>query len=145
LEEYLLCKNYLEAKWFKRYELSNFAKKWFECKHNNAYWNHENMLALWLWSHWFLDWVRYAYSNNFKDFYLWKLDYEENLSINDLFLEKVMFGLRTVWLEQEIYQKLNQEKIKYFIEQKLLDFENKKLILSDNWVVFIDYIMKEIV
>lgn len=145
LEEYLLCKNYLDEKWFKRYELSNFAKKWFECKHNKTYWNHENILAFWLWSHWFLDWVRYAYPNNFKNYYSWKLDYKEMLSENDIFLEKIMFGLRTVWLEQEIHKKLNQEKIKYFVEQKLLDFQDDKLILWDKWVVLIDYIIKEIV
>ncbi len=145
LEEYLLCKNYLEEKWFKRYELSNFAKKWYECKHNKAYWNHKNMLAFWLWAHWFLDWVRYAYPNNFTDYYSWKLDYVEELSNKDLFLEKIMFGLRTIWLEQEIYKKLNQEKTKYFIEQKLLDFKQDKLVLLDNWVVLIDYIIKEIV
>jgi oxygen-independent coproporphyrinogen-3 oxidase len=145
LEEYLLCKNYLEEKWFNRYELSNFAKKWFDCKHNKAYWNHENMLALWLWAHWFLDWVRYAYSNKFNDYYSWKLDYEEILSKDDLFLEKIMFGLRTAWLEPEIYKKLNQEKINYFIKQNLLDFRQDKLVLLDNWVVLIDYIIKEII
>jgi len=145
LEEYLICKNYLEKKWFKRYELSNFARAWFECKHNKAYWNHENMLALWLWAHWFLDGIRYANPDNFIDYYSWKLDYKENLTKYDIFLEKVMFWIRTNWLEKEIYKNLNQEKIKYFVGQKLLDFQDDKLTLGDSWVTLIDYIIKEIV
>ncbi|MFA5916998.1 MAG: radical SAM family heme chaperone HemW [Candidatus Gracilibacteria bacterium] len=145
LEEYLLCKNYLEEKGFNRYELSNFAKKGFDCKHNKAYWNHENMLALGLGAHGFLDGVRYAYSNKFNDYYSGKLDYEEILSKDDLFLEKIMFGLRTAGLEPEIYKKLNQEKINYFIKQNLLDFRQDKLVLLDNGVVLIDYIIKEII
>jgi oxygen-independent coproporphyrinogen-3 oxidase len=145
LEEYLLCKSYLEIKWFKRYELSNFAKAWFECKHNKSYWNHSDLIAFWLWSHWYLDDTRYAYPNNFKDYYWWILEFKEKLTENDLFLEKIMFWLRTIWLEKKLYEKLNQKKIKYFIEQKLLNFENNKLLLSDNWVTLIDYIIKEII
>ncbi len=145
LEEYLLCKNYLEENSFYRYELSNFAKPWFECKHNKSYWDHSEVIAFWLWSHWFLDWARYAYPDNFVDYYSGKLDYKENLTKDDLFLEKVMFGLRTSWITEVIYKKLNQEKIKYFVEQKLLDFQDDKLILWDKWVIFVDYIIKEIV
>lgn len=145
LEEYLTCKKQLENNWYNRYELSNFAKPWFECKHNKAYWNNSDVIAFWLWSHGFLDWSRYAYPNNFKDYYSWTLDYKEKLSKNDIFLENIMFWLRTSWIEKTIYELLNKEKIKYFIEQKLLDFQDNKLILSDNWVTLIDYIIKEIV
>lgn len=145
LEEYLLCKNYLKEKWFKRYELSNFSKKWFDCNHNKAYWDHSNVIAFWLWSHGLLNWIRYAYPSNFRDYYSWKLEVNEKLWENDLFLEKIMFWLRTYWLEKEIYIQLNQEKIKYFIEQKLLNFQDNKLVLDDNWVTLIDYIIKEII
>lgn len=145
LDEYETCKKHLEENWFARYELSNFAKPWFECKHNKAYWNHSDVISFWLWSHWYLNQTRYAYPNNFKDYYAWITNYKEDLSEKDLFLEKVMFWLRTNWLEKIVYQKLNKEKIKYFIEQKLLDIKDNKLVLKDNWVTLIDYIIKEII
>jgi oxygen-independent coproporphyrinogen-3 oxidase len=141
----LTCKNYLEKNGFARYELSNFAKPWFECKHNKAYWDHSEVVAFWLGSHSIIDNKRYAYPNNFKDYYSWILDYKEDLTENDIFLEKVMFWLRTNWLTKDIFELLNQRKIKYFVEQKLLDFVDNKLILCDNWVTLIDYIITEIV
>lgn len=145
LNEYLICKNYLEQNGFIRYEISNFAKLWFECNHNKAYWNHCEVMAFWLWAHWFIDWERYAYPNNFRDYYDWKYEYEEKLTTKDIFFEKVMFSLRTWWIEKEFFELLNQEKIKYYINEKLLSYKANKLILCDNWVTLIDYIIKEII
>ncbi|MDD3302165.1 MAG: coproporphyrinogen-III oxidase family protein [Candidatus Gracilibacteria bacterium] len=144
-KEYISCKKLLEKYGFFRYELSNFSKKGYECKHNKAYWNHKEVIAYGLGSHGFVNQTRYAYPNNFKDFYENKFDYIEKLNKNDIFLEKVIFGLRTSGLKQDIYKKLNQQKIKYFIKNKLLDFNNYKLILSDKGATLIDYIIKEII
>ncbi len=145
LDEYVNCKSYLQEKWFYRYEVSNFAKKWYECKHNKAYWEHKDLVPYWLWAHWFLDNKRYAYSNNFNEYYKWKYDYLEKLNEKDLFLEKVMFWLRTNWLEENIYKKLNTKKINEFVENKMLEFNDEKLILKDKWTVLLDYIIKEII
>ncbi|NDK08166.1 radical SAM family heme chaperone HemW [Candidatus Gracilibacteria bacterium] len=145
LEEYKNCKKYLEDSGFSRYELSNFAKQGFECLHNKAYWDHSDIISFGLGSHGYLNQTRYAYPNNFKDYYAGIIDYKEDLSEKDLFLENVMFGLRTNGLEKIVYQKLNKEKINYFIEQKLLDIEDNKLILKDDGVTLIDYIIKEII
>lgn len=144
LGEYIECKNYLEKKWFYRYELSNFAKKDFQCKHNKAYWNHSNLIAFWLSSHWFINNTRYKYPSTFNKYYTWAIEYEEELWKEDIFLEKVMFWLRTGWLEKDIYNKLNKTKINEFIDSKMLEIKDNKLILQDNWVVILDYIMKEI-
>lgn len=54
IEEYLEIMDFLEERWFFRYEISNFAKPWYECKHNISYWNHENNIWFWLWAHSFL-------------------------------------------------------------------------------------------
>ncbi len=145
LSEYINCKIYLEKSWFKKYEISNFAKSWFTCKHNKAYWNHSEIISFWLSSHSFLDNTRFAYPKNFNDLYLQKIEFSEKLQEKDLFLEKVLFSLRTSWLEKIIYKELNQNKIQYFIQMKLLKITKEKIILTDNWTLLLDYILKEII
>ena len=55
LFEYINIKNNLKKHWFNPYEISNFAKKWYECKHNKSYWNHSNVIAFGLWAHFFIN------------------------------------------------------------------------------------------
>jgi len=158
LEEYSKIKKYLIEKWFTNYEISNFAKSWYECKHNKWYWEHKEVLAFWMWAWGFVspylaspkreeqkDFIRYLNADNFKDYYAGKKIFEEKLDENDLFLEKVMFQLRTNWLKKEVYKKLNQEKINYFIKNWYLKKESKKIVLTDAWVLVLDFILKEII
>jgi len=145
LKEYLKIKKYLEKKWFFRYELSNFAKVGYECKHNKSYWNHSENVWFWLWSHSFINNTRYAYKDDFIWYYSWKLEYEELLNKNDIFLEKVLFWFRTFWISKSIYKKLNMQKIKKFINAWLLEIKNENLCITDNWVVLIDKIILEII
>ncbi len=145
LEEYLSIKNYLEKNWFFRYEISNFAKKWYSCKHNKSYWNHKENIWFWLWSHSFVWWIRYAYKDDFIGYYGKKLDYEEKLEKKDIFLEKVLFWLRTSWIRKNIYKKLNMQKISEFINAWLLEIKNENLCITDKSVTIIDKIILEII
>jgi len=86
LWEYIEVKNFLESKWFNRYEVSNFAKLGYECKHNMAYWNHSEIKAIWLWSSWLSKlsplppllsrgegdniYIRYSFSDKFSNIYI---------------------------------------------------------------------------
>ena len=149
LEEYSNIKKYLVNKWFHNYEISNFWKSWFECNHNKWYWNHNEIYAFWLWS-WGLiekDWKKYRYlnSDNFKEYYTWKKIFENKLTDNDIFLEELMFWLRTIWLKKEIYEKLDQERLNYFLENKYLIKKSDKITLSDKGVLVMDYILGEII
>jgi oxygen-independent coproporphyrinogen-3 oxidase len=116
LEEYSNIKSFLLKKWFVNYEISNFAKSWYESRHNKWYWNHKEVFAFGMWAWWYVNWLRYLNADNFKDYYAWKKIFEEKLDKDNIFLEKVMFWLRTSWLKKEFYKKLNQEKITYFIK-----------------------------
>lgn len=145
LHEYVICKKFLEKNWFKRYEISNFARTRFSCKHNKSYWNHKEVVSFWLASHSFFDKTRFAYPNNFDEFYLWKIEFKEKLKKEEIFIEKILFSLRTSWIEKKLYQKLNQEKLKYFLENNLLKIKKDKIILTDSWVLIIDHILKEII
>ncbi len=144
-EEYRLIKNYLLDNWFFSYEISNFAKPWYECKHNKAYWNHSEVIAFWLGAYWFVNNTRYARSDNFKDFYNWKKLFEDNLIEEDIFIEKVMFWLRTSWLIEEIYSKLDQKNLLYFLESKYLEKENNIIKITNKGIPILDYIIKELI
>lgn len=144
LWEYWEIKKYLENKWFQRYELSNFAQPWYECKHNQSYWTHEENVWFWLWSHSFLGGRRYAYKDDFLWYYRKELEYDEVLCENDIFLEKVMFGLRTNGLTKDIYKKLNQEKIADYIEKWWLKIQNNFLKITDSGIPLSDAITSEI-
>ena len=145
LVEYLEIKNYLETMGFYRYELSNFAKIGYECIHNKSYWNHSQNIWFWLWSHSFVNNTRYAYKDDFLGYYAWKLEYSEFLQENDIFLEKIMFQLRTSWIEKEIYEKLNTLKIDEFIKIWFLEMKNNNLIITDKTISLIDKIILELI
>jgi oxygen-independent coproporphyrinogen III oxidase len=145
LWEYIEVKEFLSSRWFSSYEISNFAKPWYECKHNKAYWDHSEMLAFWLWAHGFINDERYCNSEDFLKYYSWKLESYEKLDSEDLFLEKIMFQLRTSWLTNDIVNKLDLDRINYFIDNWYLEKKSNKIILLDKWVLVLDYILKEIV
>lgn len=145
LEEYKSIKYFLQEKWFHRYEISNFAKKWYECKHNLWYWSHKETIAFWLGAFWFLEHTRFSNSENFLNYYAGKDRAVEHLTEKEIFLETVMFWLRTTGLQKDVWKKLNQKKVAYFIENKLLKKDNDILQMEDNWVLLLDYIIKEII
>jgi oxygen-independent coproporphyrinogen-3 oxidase len=146
-DEYLEVTHFLEKNWFFKYEISNFAKPWYESKHNSAYWDHSEVLAFGLWASWLMEWERYTNSEIFQEYYSRKNISKELLAWEDIFLEKIMFWLRTTWVSKSLYSDLNKNRIDNFIQDGLLflDTENKKLRITDKWTVFLDYIIKEII
>lgn len=143
--EYISIKNYLESEWFNRYEISNYAKLWFECQHNISYWNHWEVIAFWLGAYWYCNNIRYRNSDNFVDYYARKNIISDKNNENDIFLESVMFALRTWGINQNLEEKLDIKKIKYFQEEKYLIRENNLLQLTDKAVPVMDYILSEII
>lgn len=144
LEEYKSIKNYLLKSWFERYEISNFAKTSFKCVHNKWYWDHKDNLAFWLWSHWYVNNIRFFNSDNILDYYNNKNIISENIDKNDFFIEKIMFDLRTNWINKTDLCRLDNDKIKDFIKSWYLYESNNEIILADKWVLVLDYILKEI-
>jgi oxygen-independent coproporphyrinogen-3 oxidase len=153
LEEYLDVKNFLEKNNFFRYEISNFAKidkKSYECLHNKWYWNHIETIWFWLSAASLIknsndDFIRYSNSSDFLKYYNNILEEKYILTKQDIFLEKIMFWLRTNWIKKSLIKFLNKEKISFFIQNSLLKETNDKILITDKWVLLIDYILKEII
>lgn len=144
LNDYININSYLSDKWFNRYEISNYSKMWFECQHNVWYWNHKESLAFWLGAFWFIDNTRFSNSEDFLEYYSYKNIESEKLNMNDLFIENLMFRLRTDGIEIEKISTLNKKKINEFIQNWFLINKSNKIILSNKWILVMDYILSEI-
>ena len=57
---YLEINEFLEQRGYYRYEISNFAKKGYESKHNLNYWNNEEYYGFGAAAHGYVDGVRYS-------------------------------------------------------------------------------------
>lgn len=85
---YDLAKNVLDGNNYRRYEVSNFARAGFECRHNLNYWDRGEYIGLGLAAHGYLDGVRYA-----------------NVKHTDNYLKKISLATRPISFQKRIQQK----------------------------------------
>ncbi len=92
---YLQTVNALADKGFHQYEISNFAKRGFECRHNLKYWRREEYLGIGPAAHSFLNGRRFAVKRDLEEF----LGSPRQVELTtdeapDEYEERVMLGLR---------------------------------------------------
>lgn len=100
IEMYEYTISYLKSNGYNQYEISNYAKKGFECKHNILYWKCENYVGIGVSASGFLNETRY---NNLCELDEYEeiihsgkkpIEWEEKLSIKDEIEESIFLGLR---------------------------------------------------
>ena len=144
--EYICDK--LDLKKYNHYEVSNFALKNYECKHNLTYWNNEEYYGFGVGAHGYIHGVRYentrSLTNYIKGKYVLK---EEVLSKEDKMYNELMLGFRKM-------EGINLKKffIKYDINMQ--EAFNLKQLLKDEELIVKDefiyinpayiYVMNEI-
>ena len=114
---YLAVNNFLESKGYKRYEISNFALKGFESKHNLNYWDNNEYYGFGVASHGYINGKRYSNICNLEEYIKTPLIPE---SIHtQTFQEKI---------EEEIFLGFRKESgisISKIKEKFNIDFNNK--------------------
>lgn len=141
--EYEACIEVLNKHQITQYEISNFSVKWYECRHNKSYWNHREYRWFWV-SAASLVWnKRLANSSQLSRYYEWVLDYEEELSEEDIELERIMFNIRTVWIDENIVK--NITKLEELLQDNFLIKEDWIIRLTTKWVMICDYIIRELI
>jgi len=78
---YYMTKELLEAKGYKRYEISNYAKDGYECRHNVGYWKRVEYLGFGIGAASFYNRQRY---NNIEDAHLYIKSMNKELSPEDI-------------------------------------------------------------
>ncbi|WP_297214119.1 radical SAM family heme chaperone HemW [Thermodesulfovibrio yellowstonii] len=136
VQMYLSGTEFLESKGLIKYEISNFAKKGFECRHNNNYWQRKPYLGIGPSAHSFngkerfhnpSDLLKYSAIlkyNSLMHIIDYRVDAKESLK------EKVFLGLRTtdgVVLDSECL--LNFFRV--FEEENLVKIVGKRVFLTD--------------
>ena len=157
---YLLANEYLEKNNYHRYEISNFAKKSFECKHNLAYWNQENYLGLGPSAVSTIQNIRWknvpdvnGYIKNLKNKKVPILE-KTKLTKKEKIQEFIMLQLRlrkglNLDLLKQKYKidlfKIRNQEIKKFIEAELLKIKGKNLFLTLKGIMISNSIISELI
>ncbi|NUU99703.1 hypothetical protein XO12_06195 [Marinitoga sp. 1154] len=92
----------LDRMGYKRYEISNWSKKGFECNHNLIYWNNENYYGYGISAGGHVNNIRYTKTSELKKYFKYlnenKIPYEyynENTLLEEL-TEELFMGLRLI-------------------------------------------------
>ena len=145
LNMYHYAIEYLKEKGYMQYEISNFAKKGAECRHNIIYWQCKEYLGLGLGSHSYIENRRYYNSEEIND-YMIKVNKNElpiinteNLAMEDRLEEKIFMGLRMnngINMKEikaefgvELKDKFKREIEKLIIDE-LIEISEDRLILT---------------
>ena len=130
--------DYLTQNGFYQYEVSNFTKPGYECKHNNAYWQCKDYLGLGTSAHSFVDgkrWWNYSSLKRYIDEISTNgnaVANHEELSPEEFHNEYVMLALRSSGIKLNNYKNTFGESWltkKYSYLKKL---ENENFILFDD-------------
>jgi oxygen-independent coproporphyrinogen-3 oxidase len=141
-----------------QYEISNFAMKGFQCKHNLKYWNQEEYIGIGPSAHSFMNSIRYSnpsdlklYCKNIEENKLGRIIQEE-MNEEGLMFEYIMLRLRlTEGLDSaEFKNKFNVDfnekykiQIKYFTDNELIEHIGSIVKLTQRGMDISNYVFEE--
>ncbi len=143
---YNLIVKVLEEKKYVQYEISNFAKKGFECLHNINYWLYKEYFGFGPSAVSFFDNKRIKNISNIEEYIRDKFLYNtEKIDKETAIKEKIMLALRTKFglsLENELVKRYSRIIEKFLKEEKLI-LENNCLKISDRYKFLSNHIILE--
>lgn len=157
-ELYELTIDFLETNGFAQYEVSNFAKPGYECRHNNAYWRYRDYLSFGPSSHSFMNGRRWWNFSSLKH-YISEIEKNgnavanyENISNEMALNEYIMLALRSKGLDLHDFEQkfgsswILQKKdlLTKLLEQKLISANNKFISLTPKGYALCDEILSKI-
>lgn len=128
---------YLPSQGYEHYEISNFAKKGFESRHNQMYWHYEDFIGLSCGASGKENHERYDKSKNLREYLKNPLEYKKiPLGKEDEQFESIMMGLR---LKKGIdlldwKEKYQENMVKYYDKAFQKHLSNGNLVLEGTYV-----------
>ncbi len=127
---------------FKRYEVSNYAKKGYESKHNMVYWLGGDYVGFGAGAHSYIDGKRFFNSNDIMNYKRVDLPIQ---SQDEIRAEKIMLGLRTI---SGVDKKLvidKEKEIEQLIDLGLIKIIGNKIIATEKGFLFLNQIWHKLV
>ena len=158
-EMYWKTKEILEKKYYNHYEISNFAKKGFESKHNMDCWNQEEYLGFGLSAHSYINNKRFSNTNDLER-YLKIKNFENNINIHEIqnkedkIREYMILGLRKIngISISEFERKFRVNPLFYFrfeidklTKEKLIEVDLNSIRLTKKGLDFANIVFEEFI
>ncbi len=138
---YALCRELCEKHGFEQYEISNFARPGFRCRHNLKYWHDEEYLGIGAAAHSFYGGRRFAVPRDIRAFV--SAEFQPTELTDDCpgdYDEQVMMGLRlTEGISRSLYLPL--EKALRLVPKEYYTLENGRLALTGKGFPVYNYIV----
>ena len=144
----------LKAEGYRRYEISNYAREGFECRHNCGYWERKNYRGFGLGASSLIDEVRFHNTESMENYQnrAFGREDEEYLDAEAQMEEFMFLGLRLTQgisvndFEKKfhtpyvsVYGKISRE----LEEKKLLRRENGRIFLTERGIDISNYVLSE--
>jgi len=154
---YWKVKNTLEENGYTHYEISNFAKKGYESKHNLSCWNQEEYIGFGLAAHSYINGERYSNTIDFEEYFDWpensKIIHEKQ-NKNDKMKEYMLLGLRKIegvnisefksrFVENPIYKYRNE--LNKLNKQELIEIEEDNIKLTNKGIDLANLVWQEFI
>ena len=160
VDMYNIVQKTLAKNEYLRYEVSNFAKKGFECKHNQTYWSGGEYVGFGVSAHSFCHGKRFFNTSNFDE-YVSKLSHnqlctegEEVLSKVQLQQERVMLSLRTKnGIDLQKFKNdfgvdlldVKKNEVEFLLLHKLIKISKTHLKIANNAFYFMNSIIEKLI
>lgn len=157
---YWQTKKVLEKNEFNQYEISNFAKKGYESKHNIDCWNQEEYIGIGLAAHSYLNRKRFSNTCDLNEYIKNKSALEKNIIVNEIqnkeeqAKEFMMIGLRKIngISISEFERKFRINPLFYFrfeidklVEKGLIEVDLDRVKLTKKGLDFANIVFEEFV
>ncbi len=157
---YWKTKNMLQKNNFNHYEISNFAKKGYESKHNLDCWNQEEYIGFGLSAHSYIDKKRFSNTENFNEYIQNKDNLDKNIIISEIqdrqdqCKEYMLIGLRKIdgVSISEFERKFRINPLFYFrfeisnlVQKELIEVDLDKIKLTKKGLDFANIVFEEFI
>lgn len=156
--QYRYTKNYLELNGYKHYEISNFARKGFESKHNMNCWEQKQYVGFGIAAHSYINGCRYSNTDNLEEYLSYKSKdikiIHEKQSIEDMKKEYMLLGLRKLdgvniskfkekFGENPIY--IFRNELQKLVEEELIEIDLDNIRLTNKGLDFANLVWENFV